>query len=249
MTNRENVGFDEVRLYQINEETGAWVRFADAFLDYPYDSFTDKTYKQNILFENISNCIVKLHDIMSANIEGKANYLLEFYATTDKDYFILSDDKIKNICSSIECELDFTEDLNVDENVNLTNLIREIKNLIKNHRNSEEKLEDKTYDMIGSSMSHWEMANSRRIYLLYKKQEKYMQVFQKIMGMSCSENTIASFVKYRNDVTHGRYRTLDSTIADTAYVLMALVYCCFLQRIGIGEDDLKKIFEENRIAS
>lgn len=42
MTNRENVGFDEVRLYQIDDETGNWIRFADGFLDYQYDRFTQK---------------------------------------------------------------------------------------------------------------------------------------------------------------------------------------------------------------
>ena len=48
MTNRENVGFDEVHLYQSNDETGRLSLFADGFLDYQYDNFTEKKYQQNI---------------------------------------------------------------------------------------------------------------------------------------------------------------------------------------------------------
>lgn len=95
MTNRENVGFDEVRLYQIDDETGKWFKFADGFLDYQYDNFTNKKYQQNILFDDIDECIANLHSVMSADTEGKATYLFDFYSDNDKDYSILSDDKIK----------------------------------------------------------------------------------------------------------------------------------------------------------
>jgi len=249
MTNRGNVGFDEVRLYQIDDEKDEWIKFADGFLDYQYDNFTEKKYQQNILFDDIDECIVNLHSVMSADTEGKATYLFDFYADNDKDYSILSDDKIKNICSSIECELDFVTDLKDDENANLEDLIKNVKAVIKQHRKSDKKLEDKTYDMIFNSISHWGMANSRKIYLLYKKQDYYMKILNEKAKLSCTEEDIAAFVKYRNDITHGRYRTLDSVIVATAYALMALAYCCFLLRMGIKDDKLKLLFETNRIAS
>lgn len=249
MTNRENVGFDEVRLYQIDDKTGKWFRCADGFLDYPYDNFTEKKYQQNILFDDIDECIVNLHAVMSTNTEGKATYLFDFYAADDNGYRVLSDDKIKNICSSIECELDFVTDLKDDENNNLIDLIKNVKAVIKQHRKSDKKLEDKTYDMIFSSISHWGMANSRKIYLLYKKQAYYMKTLYEKANLSCTEESISAFVKYRNDITHGRYRTLDSVIAETAYALMALAYCCFLLRMGIKDDKLKLLFESNKIAS
>ena len=186
---------------------------------------------------------------MSADTEGKATYLFDFYADNDKDYSILSNDKIKSICSSIECELDFVTDLKDDENNNLTDLIKNVKAVIKQHKKSDKKLEDKTYDMIFSSISHWGMANSRKIHLLYKRQDYYMKILKEKAQLSCTEEDIATFVKYRNDITHGRYRTLDSVVAETAYTLMALAYCCFLLRIGIKDDKLKFLFESNRIAS
>lgn len=249
LTNRKNVGFDAVRLFQVDEETQKWLCFADAFIDYKYNQFTNKAYRNNILFDYLGDCISNLHAVVSADAEGKATYLMDFYADSDSDYAVLTDDKVKNICSSIECELDFVKDLKDDENENLKELIRQIKKVIKDHRKSEGKLEDKTYDMIGSSMSHWGMANSRKIYLLYEKNKIFMDILKTRTSLSCTEEDVIAFVKYRNDITHGRYRTVDSVIATASYTLMALAYSCFLTRMGMQENELKKLFEEDKIAS
>lgn len=249
MTNRKNVGFDDVRLFQIDKETGKWLCFGDGFIDCQYDNLTEKSYKANILFDDMNDCIFNIHSIIAADTERIATYSFEFYASSDADYTVLSDDKIKNICSSIECELNFIEDLENDENENLTDLIKKVKCVIKEHRKSDKKLEDRTYDMIYSSISHWDMANSRRIFLLYTKNKEYMDILQERANLSCNEDDIATFVKFRNDITHGRYRTVDSVVAKTSFTLMALSYCCFLIRMGMGQRELKKLFEENRIGS
>lgn len=249
MTNRKNVGFDNVKLYQFNQERKGWNNFADGYVNYSYEKFTEKSYGKNILFEQLSGCMENIHSIVSSDEERKATWLFEFWADTDNDYMIFSDEKIKSICSSVECELDFRKDLKIEENVNLTNLINEIKKIIKEHRKSPNNLEDKTYDMIMGSMSHWEMANSRRIYLLYEKQREYMDIIKRKWGLACTEEDIANFVKYRNDVTHGKHRTLDSVVATSACTLMVLTYCCFLLRMGISSDTLKLLLEEDRIAS
>ena len=218
-------------------------------LTYSYEKFTEKLFRNNILFEQLGDCIENIHSIVSSDEERKATWLFEFWADTDRDYAVLSDEKIKSICSSVECELDFIKDLQNDENANLKELINEIKRIIKAHKESPDKLEDKTYDMIMGSMSHWEMANSRRIYLLYEKQKEYMDILKRKCGLVCTVEDITNFVKYRNDITHGRNRTLDSVVATSAYTLMALTYCCFLLRMGISSDNLKLLLEENRIAS
>ena len=249
MTNRKNVGFDDIKLFQLDKETAKWLHFADAFVDYRYNQFTQKIFGRNILFSHLKDCVVNLHTIISSNTEGAATYLFDFYADSDTDYNVFTVDKIKNICSSIECELSFIKDLKDEENANLNGLIKKVKEVIKQHRKSENKLEDKTYDLIGNSMSHWGMANSRKIYLLYEKNKTYMDIFKSKTNLSCTEEDIVSFIKFRNDVTHGRYRTIDSEIVITSYTLMALSYCCFLRRIGMQEKELKKLFEENRVAS
>lgn len=96
---------------------------------------------------------------------------------------------------------------------------------------------------------HWGMANSRKIYLLYEKNKIFMDILKTRTSLSCTEEDLIAFVKYRNDITHGRYRTVDSVIATASYTLMALAYSCFLTRMGMQENELKKLFEEDKIAS
>lgn len=179
LTNRKNVCFDKIRLFQIDDETDKWYCFADGFIDYPYKTFTKKDYKENILFDDLLDCIKEMHSVVSADKEGNATYLFDFCAEDDKDVYVLSNDKVKNICSSVECELDFIKDLKDEDNESLKELILQIKKVIKNHRKSVNRLEDKTYDMIGSSMSHWGMANSRKIFLLYLRNQSYMDIYRK----------------------------------------------------------------------
>lgn len=247
LTNRKNIKFDEMHLFQIDNETGKWICFADGFIDFRYNIFTKKTYKNNILLSDMHDCMVELHKVVSSDAEGKSTYLFDFFAENDDDVYVFSDDKVKNICSSVECELDFVKDLKDEENENLIDLIKQVKKIIKEHRKSDKKLEDKTYDLIGSSLSHWGMANSRKIYLLYLKNKQYMDIYKNINNISCTEAGIETFVKYRNDITHGRYRTLDLNIVEVAYTLIALSYCSFFQRLGMQEADLKRLFEQNRI--
>ena len=52
------------------------------------------------------------------------------------------------------------------------------------------------------------------------------------------DSDIKAFVKYRNDITHGRHRILDEIIAVTAHVLAGLVYCCLLNRIGMERSQI-----------
>ena len=74
-----------------------------------------------------------------------------------------------------------------------------------------------------------------------------MDIYKNINNIPCTEAGIETFVKYRNDITHGRYRTLDLNIVEVAYTLIALSYCSFFQRLGMQEADLKRLFEQNRI--
>ena len=59
-----------------------------------------------------------------------------------------------------------------------------------------------------------------------------------------SEERVKKFVKYRNDITHGRYRVLDMEVGLTALLLSGLVYCNILDRIGIGRTKIIELCEK-----
>lgn len=50
-----------------------------------------------------------------------------------------------------------------------------------------------------------------------------------------NRSQIDQIVNYRNTITHGSYMQLNVELADATVVLMKLVYCCVLKRIGLDK--------------
>ena len=112
---------------------------------------------------------------------------------------------------------------------------------------SEDKLKQKTYSLIESSMSHWSMAAADQIKELFQRYSEEMILVGEKDLLDISDVDIDGFVKYRNDITHGSYRVMDRKIAVTAHFLAYLVYCCILTRIGVSREDIKFWIKEGRI--
>ena len=54
----------------------------------------------------------------------------------------------RGVCSALECELNFVEEISSSEADKIKRLVKSIKALIKAHRQSDDKLEEKTYNLI-----------------------------------------------------------------------------------------------------
>ena len=64
-----------------------------------------------------------------------------------------------------------------------------------------------------------------------------------------SDKDIQEFVKYRNNITHGSHRIMNTQIATTAFMLQGLVYCCILSRIGISKAEIYRLCQNRKILS
>ena len=144
------------------------------------------------------------------------------------------------ICSSLECELSFINDLYPEEEHNLKKLINATKNAIKAHRKTTERLSDKTYDLIFSSIENWTMSASDKVWGIYQRYKDELNLVYRT-AMSIDEVSIRKLIKYHNKITHGTYQIIDQEIAATAYILQGLVYCCILTRLGIDKNRLKML--------
>ena len=123
---------------------------------------------------------------------------------------------------------------------NLHNLIDSVKSIIKEHQKSEEKLSDRTYQNIYGSIQNWDFSASEKVIALYRKHEQNV-VKLRPFHFPMRDTDIEEFIKYRNDITHGRYRILDESIARTGFALIGLFYCCVLSRIGLDEQAIERI--------
>jgi len=242
LVNRCNVGFDEMYLLQKDEENPDIMhRVAQVFIKYE-TALSAKDILNNLEFSMLGD---SLGDLMRTFYTPE-EHTLSIYPENDESSTLISNTMVRGVCSAIECELNFVEEIASSEAEKIARLVKSIKSLIKEHRKSEDKLEEKTYNLIHNSMSHWTMSASDRIKALYHMYDTEMTLLNESYFV-ISDKEIDAFVKYRNQITHGTYRVLDPVIACTAHVLAGLVYCCVLTRIGIPREKITQWCEDGRL--
>lgn len=243
MVGRADVTFDEIYLRHNNTRLSKMQLFLKE-----ETQPVSKDIMKCINFYDLDEATPNLFNVVFNSKDATPSYEIGFLPSTGKDFSLITNEKIRLICSSLECELSFIKDLNQPEEENLQKLIRSVKSLVKEHRNGTEQLSEKTYNLIFSSIKNWEMSASDRICALYCRYRTEMDILNQT-DMSIGDNEISSFVKYRNNITHGSYRVLNQEIAATAYLLQGLVYCCFLTRIGISRDKVTLLCRKKKLLS
>lgn len=239
MTFRKNVGFDEVCLLKEASNLPGPVKCADVYIkEENIDS--SKNLYTNITFEDIREQIPNLIKIFYDTEKRKPSYSLGFYPENDKDVSWMNPQKIRAICSALECELSFAQDIKAEENKLLTALIEKTRNCVKDFRKENSGLSNDTYNGIFSDIRNWTLPLAEKICALYDKYRyEMLQLYQ--TSFEIKEDNIRDFVKYRNDITHGSHRVLEGEIVETAYYLMGLVYCCVLSRIGVSREKILEL--------
>ena len=242
MTFRQNVGFDDIFLLSPPEEINGFQfvnHLATVHIQYEND-FTEKDSFTCIGFEDIESSLPAFLMLLYNNEERKPLYSSGYIPKDDSDVFRMSNSKIREICSAIECELSHVQVCDDEVDSNLQELIDSVKKIIKEHRESEKKLPDKAYDTINGSLGNWSIPASERIIALYQMHWQDVVRLRPI-HFPMTDSAIEDFIKYRNDITHGKYRVLDEKIARTGFALMGLIYCCVLTRIGVDSQTIHKI--------
>lgn len=249
LTNRKSVGFDEVYLLQNNIPIGLTKgtgKTAKVLIE-QNAVLTQKQPYHNLGFELLGDSVGNLLTILYSQEERKKSYSLSFYPEDDEHSTMVNNQTVRDVCSALECEVSFVEKIKNEEEKRIKALKKKIQPIIDEHKLSEDKLKDKTYSLIESSMSHWSMAAADQIKALFHLYDEEMKLIAAKSHMTIGDDEIDSFVKYRNDITHGSYRVLDHTIAFTTHLLACLVYCCVLTRIGVNKENIKQWFHDGRL--
>lgn len=243
---RKNVGFDEIYLHH-NEKNLSKMQ---VFLK-KEDIFSKKKLMSNITFSDLGMALPKLASIVFNSEDKKPAYEIGFYPCSDKDIHFMTNDKVRLICSALECELSFFNNSCIPEEQHLKELIDDIKQRIKLHKKSEKKLSPKTYDLIFSNLRNWSLSASDRIIKLFHQYEREITALEDLMqnNVRISDDDILELIKFRNNITHGSYRIIDQKIATTAFLLQGLVYCCLLKRIGMNNDEILYLCQNRKILS
>lgn len=161
----------------------------------------------------------------------------------NRDAGIITPEKIKGICSALEVEMD-AAGIKLNKGDELEKLIKDIKNVIKGHRGSEDNgLPPKTYDNIFNSISHWGDSLADRAIEAWHQNEAFLQPWLSMLGISIIEDDIAAVVKARNDITHRGFQNIDENIGQTAFAMIGIIYVLALKRLNISDEIIKDLME------
>jgi hypothetical protein len=167
----------------------------------------------------------------------------------DSDVFLISTDRIRNICSCLEVEMD-AAGVKISKNEELTHLISEVKNLVKSHREGKigaEPLPKKTYDTISNSIMHWGDSTADRAIAAWNNCQNELKPFVCMKRIKIDDKDIAGLIQTRNDITHRGFRDFSQKDAETAVAMMALIYCLALKRIGLSAELIKDLMTRKLI--
>lgn len=237
---RRNVGFEDIvlisKIENDNVEETDYKPIGNVYIKQS-DPLTEKRAFEGILLEEIESVLPSFLTVLYNSKEREYLYADGFLPFNDSTVLRMTDARIREICSALECELGFIEQKNTDEN--LMALIKRVTAIVKEHRDGDNPLPQKTYDNIFGSIAHWSSATSDRIIALYSQ---YKHIITHIrpnrFGYMVDDKAIEKFIQYRNDITHGKFRMLNENVARTAFTMMGLVYCCVLKRIGLEEEQI-----------
>lgn len=238
MTFRKNVGFEKITLLKTHPEIKQLMSSAEVFIRNDIE-LTDKSYYKNISFQDLGVSLPNLLKLFYDSDDRKNSISLGFIPSSDRDVNVMNYEKIRSICSALECELSFANTITVEKNIELGELVEAVKQTVREFRKTHCEMSKDTYNLVFSSISHWSFSLAEKLCSLYHKYNDEILILNK-SSVVITDQSIKEFVKYRNDITHGRYRTPDVHISLTAHYMRGLVYCCVLERIGISRAEIKE---------
>ncbi|SCX84079.1 hypothetical protein [Butyrivibrio sp. INlla14] len=232
---RKNIAFDEIALLK-NEEYGGHqfiTEYAELHVVNRFKALTNKDWFRCISFENLGGAVVPLFAAIYDEKEKKPYFSLEFLPEDEDDVNWITPDRIKKICTCLECEAALHK-ITAEDNPSFQKLIYDVRQLVETHEKSSDALQPKTYDLIRGSINHWDLAAGDKIKALFHMYKEILIQPACFTGSIKSfEDSIDAFIKFRNTTTHGNYMKVTGEHADTAANLMNLIYISRLDRIGM----------------
>lgn len=245
MTYRKNVGFDSISILRQTKEFNCLMETGKVFIRKDVNVEL-KHYQRNISVEDLDDSFPTLVALFYGRGNNSKEPMLGFLPENEKDVFYMTGDKLKAICSSLENELNYVDDILVEENV----YIKEIKELMKGHLKAYKKdhpgFPEGAYNLISSSISNWSLTLRERLCALCQKYSAEISVLSQSVWIINSE-AIHEFVKYRNSITHGNTKPMPPRVAETALVLSGVVYCCVLKRIGVKDEMILELAKHKMV--
>lgn len=242
MTYRNDAHIDTFEIIAPNENlNGVYTPVATCYIKPISSKDIDYHFLEMLNFNDIGKeNIVNLFNVF--NVANKQPPYLNFLPEDSDVARYIDIVKVKEICAALECEAGYVL-LDDKDSPQLETLKRQIKDIVKSHRDGDAPLEKtKTYDVILGEMKHWNLSLSDKLKIL---SDEYSYILVNIgsrygFDYIARYEDIDEFVKLRNFNSHGRFTKVSRKQAGTGFWMIGLVYCCLLKRIGLDMDSIEK---------
>lgn len=235
LTAQNNIGFEEVYVSQRNYEQKYFKTGICKIFDH-YENYSIKTWHKVIPIFSVFDYIP---DLMIGIINGKADSLLELLPDDNRMVNRISIKNVQDLCTALEVAYHLDDKREREKDILIEELKKNIKNTIAEFVKSHKEIDVNRETTISSAFQYLDYTLKQKILTLYNENKDVVDaIVSKHSLPQVNEDSIASFVKLRNNKTHSG--TVEWGENVKIYVaLLTIVYISFFEYIKIPQNIFK----------
>lgn len=235
LTSQNNVCFEEVYLSQRNSEQKYFKTGICKIFD-PYENYSIRQWHKVIPIFSVFDYIPNL---VNGIINSKADSLLELLPEDNKMVNRISIKNVQDLCTALEVSYHLDDKRKREKDALIEELKKNIKNTIAEFAKEHNEIDVNKETTMSSAFQYLDYTLKQKILTLYNENSDVVNaIVSKYSLPSVNENSIASFVKLRNNKTHSG--TVEWGESANIYApLFAIVYASFLKYIELPDEVIK----------
>lgn len=235
LTSQNNIFFEEVYLSQRNSEQKYFKTGICKIFD-SYENYSIRQWHKVIPIFSVFDYIPNLIDGI---VNGKANSLLELLPEDNKMVNRISIKNVQDLCTALEVSYHLDDRRKREKDTLIEELKKNIKNTIAEFTKVHNEIDVNKETTMSSAFQYLDYTLKQKIFTLYNENSDVVDaIVSKYSLPSVNENSIASFVKLRNNKTHSG--TVEWGESAKIYApLFAIVYASFFKYIKLPDEVIK----------
>lgn len=189
--------------------------------------------------EEAQKAMTELEIIYERIVNGKVNSLLELLPEDNKMVNRISIKNVQDLCTALEVSYQLDDKRKREKDALIEELKKNIKNTIAEFTKAHNEIDVNKETTMSSAFQYLDYTLKQKILTLYNENSDIVdEIVSKYSLPSVNENSIASFVKLRNNKTHSG--TVEWGESAKIYTpLFAIVYASFFKYIKLPDEVIK----------
>lgn len=220
----------------VDDETGKYFKTGICKIFDSYENYSIRQWHKVIPIFSVFDYIPNLIDGI---VNGKVNSLLELLPEDNKMVNRISIKNVQDLCTALEVSYQLDDKRKREKDALIEELKKNIKNTIAEFTKAHNEIDVNKETTMSSAFQYLDYTLKQKILTLYNENSDIVdEIVSKYSLPSVNENSIASFVKLRNNKTHSG--TVEWGESAKIYTpLFAIVYASFFKYIKLPDEVIK----------